>query len=355
MHEQFATWYASLSLGQDAAHVERRWNALDALVDQMPKGTLDLLVRLAFRAKVQMSGSEVADLRKKFAGEGATPGDEELIVLAAAALAWTMKQNGELCSLAAAMVLTTSCCGLRKLALPMDLVDLATTAWRLCAEDRRKRPSLDVPRAAATALDKTEVAAAVKSAAEGDPGAAVQALAASLNKVIASFSKRQAAVEMQFQNYTLLQDEELDILWWLHGGVSADLRSDFRDVPLQHRPLGIARELSTLTTVLPGPTAVPALLVRAGVSNSPKLTLVAAVQSMPEEWLGTALGDLKENSISPVITPILFALIRRKELGGEEGWAPAWSKLVSLDEAVELEAMQLAEAAYREFVLVRIG
>jgi hypothetical protein len=76
---------------------------------------------------------------------------------------------------------------------------------------------------------------------------------------------------------------------------------------------------------------------------------------MPSDWLGTALGDLNADKISAVTTPILFALSRRKELGGEEGWAPAWGKLVSLDEAVELDEMRLAEAAYREFVLARLG
>lgn len=355
MHEQFSDWYASMSLGEDAEHLERRWNAVDALVEQATKVTLDLLVRLAFRIKVQTSATEVAELRAKLAGDGTAPGDEELVVLAAAALAWAMHPNDENCSLAATLILTTSCGGLRKPELPMDLVDLAETAYRQSAEANRQRPSLDVPKAAATGLDKNEVTAAVKLATEGNPAGAVQALAASFNKVIASFSKRQTAVEAGFQSYTLLQDEELDILWWLHGGFSADLENDFSDVPLQHRPLGIARELSALTTVLPGPTAVPSLFTRACVGESPRLTLVAAVQGMPAEWLEIALGDLKADGISPVTTPILFALSRRKELGGEEGWAPAWSKLVSLDEAVEFEALQLAEAAYREFILARLG
>jgi len=100
---------------------------------------------------------------------------------------------------------------------------------------------------------------------------------------------------------------------------------------------------------------VPALLTRAGVVDAPKMTIVAAVQGMPDSWLDTALGELDQEKITALTTPILFALNRRKELEGAEGWATAWSKLASLDEGAELDPMRFAEAAYREFVLARLG
>lgn len=355
MHENFAGWYASLSLGEDMAHLESRWKSVKTVVEEATKATLERLVRLAFRTKLQTSAADVAELRAKFAGETTAPGDEELVVLAGAALAWAMRPDEANSSLAAAMVATTSCGGLRELRLPMDLIDMAETAYRLNAESNRRRPSLDVGKAVATSLDKTEVAAAVKLATDGNAAAGIQALASSLNKVIATVARRQAAVESEFQNYTRLQDEELDILWWLHGGYSVDLKDDFPSVSPPHRPLGIARELAALTKVLPGPIAVPALLTRAGVVDAPKITIVAAVQGMPDSWLDTALDDLDEQKITALTTPILFALNRRKELEGAEGWATPWGKLTSLDEGAELEPMRFAEAAYREFVLARLG
>lgn len=354
MHEEFAGWYEVLSLAKDEAHLENRWNAVDAVVDGATKATLELLVRLAFRTKPQAT-ADVAGLRTKFAGGAASLGDEELVVLAGAALAWAMHPDDDNSSLAAALVSTASCGGLRELSLPMDLVGMAETAYRLNAEANRQRPSLDVGKPLATALDKTEVALAVQRASEGNPAEAIQTLATSLNKVIAAVAKRQTAVETEFRKYTLLQDEELDILWWLHGGHSGDLANGFMDVPPTHRPLGIARELAMLTKMLPGPTAVPSLLTRAGVLDAPQMTVVAAVQCMPDSWLNTVLGSIDKENISALTTPILFAMTRRQELEGAEGWAPAWSKLTSLAEGVALDPGQFAKAAYREFVLARLG
>ena len=106
---------------------------------------------------------------------------------------------------------------------------------------------------------------------------------------------------------------------------------------------------------MPGPTAVSALFTRAGVPAAPVQTIVAAVQDMPVAWLDIALGDLKKDSISAITTPILFALLRRKELDGDQGWVAAWSKLTAMAESATLESLPLAEAAYREFVVARLG
>ncbi len=356
MQDEFAGWYASLSLGEDAAHLEERRKAVETVVIEATKPTIELLVRLVFRTKLQQtSAPEVAALRVGLTGDVSPPGDEELVLLAGASLAWMMDPADGNSALAASLVTSAACGGLRKLELPMDLIGISGKANAVNAETSRRRPSLDVGKPVATALDKTEVAGAIKLATEGNPGAAIQTLAGSFNKAVATVAKRQAAVEEAFQRYTRTQDEELDILWWLQGGYSSDLQRDFSEVPPPHRPLGIARELARLTQVLPGPTALHALLARAGVGDAPRQTIAAAVQGMPTDWLSESLDGVENENVSALTTPILFALSRRKELEGAEGWSAAWSKLTSLDESVELEPMHLAEVAYREFVLARLG
>lgn len=352
MHGNFSEWYEGLSLGQDDSYLESRWAAVESVVEDATKETLEELVRLAFRTK---PANDVAELRAKFAGEIAPPGDEELAVLAGAALVWAMHPDDDNSALAAAMIATASCGGLRELKLPIDLVSMSTETNRELSEAARRRPSLDVGKAVATTLDKTEVANAIKQANEVNVGTGLQALVVTINKALGTVAKRQAAVETEFERYTKLQDEELDILWWLHGGYSTDFQNDFAEVPAPLRPLGFARELASLTTVLPGPTAVSALFTRAGVPAAPVQTIVAAVQEMPVAWLDIALGDLKKDSISAITTPILFALLRRKELDGDQGWVAAWSKLTAMAESATLESLPLAEAAYREFVVARLG
>lgn len=352
MHENFSEWYEGLSLGQDESFLKNRWAAVESVVGDANREVLEELVRLVFRTK---PANDVAELRAKFAGGINTPGDEELAVLAGAALIWAMHPDADCSALAAAMISSASCRGLRELRSPMDLVSMATETNRELSEATRRRPSLDVGKAVATVLDKTEVANAIRQANEVNAGTGLQALIATINKALGTVAKRQAAVEAAFERYTKLQDEELDILWWLHGGYSADFQNDFDAVPAHLRPLGFARELASLTTVLPGPTAVSALLTRAGVPAAPVQTIVAAVQDMPVAWLDIALGDLDKDSISAITTPILFALQRRKELDGDHGWVAAWSKLTSMAENATLESLPLAEAAYREFVVARLG
>ncbi|WP_114968225.1 GTPase-associated system all-helical protein GASH [Rhodoferax ferrireducens] len=355
MQEDFLRWYATMSFGEDEGHAAKRFETVRALVKDPTTATLEVLIRLAFRLKIQTSAPEVAEVRSKLTGELRPPGDEELAMLAASALACAMDSDSDNSSLAATMVATASCGGLRSLAQPIDLVGMSKSVTRKLAEVSRRRPSLEPTRALVTSLDKTEVAAAETQVSEGNLGGALQTVVNSINKALAAVSRRQTAVETQFQKYTKLQDEELDILWWLQSGHCADLQNDFPDVPAEHRPLAIARELATLTKVLPGPTALQSLFLRAGVPEAPQRSIEVAVQGMPKSWLDMVLCDVDKDKISPVTTPILFALNRRKELDGDEGWAPPWSKLTSLDQGVELEPLCLAEMAYREFLLVQFG
>jgi len=355
VQDDFYRWYASMSFGDDAGHAEKRWQAIDALVEKSTRQTLGVLTRLAFRVKLQMSAPEIAEVRSKLGGELQPPGDEELVMLAASALAWAMDPEGSNSALAATMVATASCGRLRALEQPMDLLGMSERTSRKLAEASRRRPSLEFAKPLTTSLDKAEVAAAMKLASEGDQSGGLESVITSINKVLGALARRQATVEGEFRRYTKFQDEELDILWWLQGGHCAELQMDFPDVPAEHRPLAIARELASLTKVLPGPTAVLSLLSRAGVSGAMKLSIAAAVQGMPEAWLDTALAGIDDDQLSPVTSPILFALSRRKELDGAEGWASAWGKLTSLDPGSELEPLRFAEAAYREFVLLQLG
>jgi hypothetical protein len=61
-----------------------------------------------------------------------------------------------------------------------------------------------------------------------------------------------------------VQDEELNVLWWLHGGHSELAKVPFGELPVAQRPLVLAAELSDLSTILPGPPSLAALLSRAG-------------------------------------------------------------------------------------------
>lgn len=355
MRNQFSSWYASKSFQQDAALTEKRWAAIEGHVKAAGKSDLALLAKLAFRLKPQMGSPEVAALRQSLAGNAAQPGDDELIMLSASALAAAMDSKADsIAALAATVVSSVSCGGLRELQQPMDLVGIAENVLRQLSETARRRPSLEQVKLVAPTVDKNEEAL-IQAVNTGDLLNVVQALAVAANKAISAMARRQREFEAAVQKYVNIQDEELDILWWLEGGHSFDLSLEFSKVNAEHLPLAIARELGNLTKILPGPPALSSLLSRTGLLGAQLQSIPDAVQAMPQEWLNKAVDGLPNDGISAPLTPILFAMQRRHEVHGNDDWISPWGTTTGLPLEPVLSPVHLAAAAYREFSLTRLG
>lgn len=355
MQNGFSSWYASMSFQQDAAFTAKREAAIDAYVKTVTRSGLATLAKLAFRLKPQMSSPEVAALRQALGGEATPPGDDELLMLSASALATAMDSESDgVTALAATVVASVSCGGLRELMQPMDLVGLSGNALRRLSETSRRRPSLKQAKLVTPAVDKTDPTLQ-QALNAGNMPEAVQALVVATNKAISAIARRQREFETVVQKYVDIQDEELDILWWLEGEHSFHLGMDFSKVAPEHLPLAIARELSGLTKVLPGPPALSSLLSRTGLLDAPLQSIPAAVQSMPEAWLNQAIDSLVADGVSATLTPILFAMQRRHEVEGKDDWIAAWCTTTGLTREAKLSPLQLAAAAYREFTLIQLG
>ncbi|KQP11898.1 GTPase-associated system all-helical protein GASH [Pseudorhodoferax sp. Leaf267] len=355
MQKQFSGWYASMSFQQDAELTEKRFAAIESHVEGVTTSGLSLLARLAFRLNPQMGSPEVAALRQKLAGNATQPGDDELTMLSASALAVALGSNDDaIAALTATVVTCMSCGGLRHLEQPMDLVGMAGNVLRRLSETARRRPSLEQTKFSSPTVDKNDEVLA-QALQTGDMSKVAQAIATLTNKALSSMARRQREFEGAIQKYVNIQDEELDILWWLEGNHSFDLALDFPEVASEHLALAMAKELGGLTKVLPGPPALSSLLSRTGLMAEPPQSLPDAIQRMPREWLDKSVEGLVTDRISPALTPILFALQRRHEVHGEDQWIAAWCTTTGLSRAAQLAPLQLAVAAYREFTLARLG
>lgn len=355
MQDEFSSWYASMSFQQDASFTEKRWTAIEDHVKTVSKSSLALLAKLAFRLKPQMGSAEVAELRQTLAGEVTAPGDDELIMLSASALAAAMDSEADtVAALAATVVTCASCGGLRELKMLMDLVGMGNNVLRRLSETSRRRPSLEQANLVTPTVDKADEAL-IQAVNTGVLLNVAQALAVATNEAISAMARRQREFEAAVQKYVSIQDEELDILWWLEGGHSFDLSLDFAKIAPEHLPLAIARELASLTKVLPGPPALSSLLSRTGLLNAPLLSIPDAVQGMPQDWLNKAADSLAVDGVSANLTPILFAMQRRHEVDGKDDWIAAWCTTTGLTREAQLSPLQFAAAAYREFSLTRIG
>lgn len=344
-----------MSFQQDAALTSKRWAAIKGHIEAVAKSNLALHAKLAFRLKVQMGSVEVAALRQALAGDAAQPGDDELIMLSASALAAAMdSEQDSIAALAATVVSSMSCGGLRNLTQPMDLVGMAENVLRKLSETARRRPSLEQSKLVAPSLDKNDETL-IQAAENGQLPGVAQAIVTATNRAISAMARRQREFEAAVQKYVNIQDEELDILWWLEGGHSFDLSLDFVKIPAEHLPLAIACELGKLTKVLPGPPALVSLLSRAGLRDLTRQSIPDAVQGMPQGWLNKVVDGLPTDGVSAALTPILFAMQRRHEVHGSEDWIAAWCTTTGLSRESALSPIQLAAAAYREFSLTRLG
>ncbi|SEA61874.1 hypothetical protein SAMN05421875_1207 [Acidovorax soli] len=180
-------------------------------------------------------------------------------------------------------------------------------------------------------------------------------MAQELNKALQDVVSRQKLFEAAVQGYIKVQDEELDVLWWLHGGYSELANLPFGEVSSAQRPLVLAAELSELATVLPGPPSLAALLTRAGVESSAMVSVEVAVNALPLSLLHTLLPESDHPKVSPATTPILEAVRRRLEIDGQDGWTVGWDSVTGLAHKQELSALKFAQSAFLELLLVRLG
>ncbi len=354
MQADFFSWYSLMELNGDEAVRSIRWTQVQAAAKAPSRKALESLTRLAFRTK--LSEAEAGEIRAMFASaESTAPGDQELHLLAAATLAVTITRRDATAAKAALFVLAASCAHQRELQQPMDLIAKAVNALTLMSETARRRPQLELERPTFSQIDAKALAEAVATHDLAGTHAGLAAMATAINKALTTINTRQRAFESAVQEYVRVQDEELDILWWLHGE-HCEIRSvPFRDVPEDERPLVFANDLAELTRVLPGPLAVRSLLSRAGLDESATISIPEAVQALPANLLEQFLTEDAVSKVSVTTTPILDAIRRRQEVDGRDAWAQTWAAVCGLEQDRKLSALQLAEAAYHELLLVKFG
>lgn len=355
MQEQFNFWYGGMEFAENAEVRAQRYEAILAASRSPSMTVLEVLVRFAFRTKMQNLVTEAGQVRNQLAEAGPALGDEETALLAAVTLAIILEGRDATAGKAAALVTGAFCAGLRTLTQPMDLVGFAFAAQNYLAETSRRRPPLEQQKLVNPHLD---ISAHLNALEEGNIAtvrAAIDALANASRQTLTAMATRQRSFETAVRGYVKVQDEELDILWWLQGGRCTRFDQTFEEVQAEFRPIVIAVELAALTKVLPGPTALPSLLSRAGVNDVVKLSIPAMVQGLPNEWLGHVLPEDKAEKVSATTTPILEAVRRRQEVDGQDTWVSAWATVTGIEATASLPAPTLAELLYRELLQVFLG
>ena len=357
MHEDFAGWYSVVSLGDDPRCRQARWQGVSSVVSNAARDTVEDLLRLAHGGRTAPRMAAVQEIRKVFKDTDDTfpmsGNQRELQVLAGVCLAVLMEMDEDP-GPAAALSCTTSGLGdAWRSDLPMDLAALGDAAVIRCSAARRRRPSLAAHFARQPPTpDFAKAAAKAQEQNWESPGGPFELAATATRSAMKRFARLQAEAMRAVEDFLRVQDEELDMLWWLIGQRSSDYRRAFSAIPPDARPLVLAKELADMTACLPGPTSIWGLLSRAGLKERKKIPITVAVNAAKAEWLQITIGELNP---SPVSTPLHEAIKRQLETPGGDAWVPGWEGVTGLNAAHKLSGLALGNLFYRERLLLTNG
>ena len=356
MHKDFARWYSAVSLDDDPGRRQARWAGVSTVVRDADENTVEGLLRLVHPSRHLPTASTLEAIRQAFKDTDdvfdMSGNDRELQILAAAGLAVLMDTHRDLGSVAALAATTTGLAGARQPDLPLNLAALGEYAIVRWAEGTRTRPSLTAHFSSEPPRVSFEKAAS-KAKTQQNWEAVAEAFALCANATNLAL-KRLANTHLNAvsaaESFLRVQDEELQMLWWLTGQRSSDCDCAFGAIPIAARPLVLAKELADRTRFLPGPPSVQGILSRAGLTERKNVLLTDAVNTAESNWLHHAMGELNP---SPISTPLHEAIKRQLETGAGDAWIAGWAASTGLDAAYSLSSLTLANLFYRERLLLR--
>src|SRR5437016_5348889 len=259
MHKYFPDWYRAAGLDPTADTLEKRWQAVEGFSKKIKLQNALELVRIFYNRPTV--GADFSD-RYSATFQAADPtfstrdNAVELRVLSGATIAHIIETTRTTLTDAVALAMLCGFCrGLRQKILNSEIVQSARNY--LANESVRERdvgPSFEV-KTPDTDLDEllntlTEASTGSSLTSIQEPlrppfeklAEAISALASSVNKVAG-----------QFANAIDVHREESDILWWIFGEHSRDLKKRMSELSLPFAALVSGKELADLIRVIPGP------------------------------------------------------------------------------------------------------
>lgn len=353
MHADFPRWYREVDVEENRDRLQRRWTAISSIVPTLDKPKIETMLRVTFHVKGALTSEAMGTIREAFKIADdlfdMTGNDREVEILCGCILAVLLEGNGRLPPWAALAISTAALNGKRATRLPIDLTAAAENTIARIAEENRVRPTLQDVKMEAPTVELTRSkekfqgpldVASINNAFD----AAAEATSVALAVMVKHFN---SAID-KTADFIAIQDEELEMLWWVLGERSNGARKSFKKIPEQSRPFIFGAELAAATVYLPGPLSVDGLLVRAGLKEDKALTIPAAVNACEKSWLESFFDN---EPASPLSQPIHFAIQRKLETGDDAAWVTGWAASAGVDAATLYPSLALGKLFYRERLL----
>jgi hypothetical protein len=119
-----------------------------------------------------------------------------------------------------------------------------------------------------------------------------------------------------------LQEEEINMLWWLFGEYSRERKSHFRDLGAGEAAIVAAKELADLTTFPPGPVSFEGILCKALAPDTldRKINLAEVINSLNREWRASIAESVKSLVNEMTVCPLHLMIMKALEADSDKDW-----------------------------------
>lgn len=336
MHEYFADWYRPMTFNHDDSKIGLRWQGVETALRDMDLEQFLELIRLAFNRQL-LSAEIESEFRKYFkAADPAFPsaGNElELRVLAGCVLAVLCLESGNDLGAIPLAILTTSAFNTRSLDIEIELLSMAMERIKSDGNEARKRPDFSF-------FEETEELANGEEAEEEDEDANTEAALEEMKSKINCIQKT-----------LTIQDEELQMLWWMVGKFSSMWERTFGEIDSKAAPILLAREAAEMTAELSEAPSLKAVFSRIGVGGIAEIAIPEAVNACGAENL---IKLVFSSTPCSTIFPLHFALSRALETKADDTWIPGWCHVSGIDATLTIAPLEIAMQTHRELKLMAL-
>jgi hypothetical protein len=330
MHKYFADWYRVMTIESNAETLSNRWEGVEAVIKSLDSHLVLDIVRLFFKKRPKdpnflVSFAEYfknADITFPMRGN-----DLELQVLAGASIVNCLETSQKYAINIAYAVVCSDLQGLIQPVLMPEVIDDAKTY--LLKESTKTHSKIEF--------------AEIKVEIESDD------LPTSITQLIDTANNSLKSLYNSIQ----IQKEESNILWWLFGEYSNDMKCRMAELKLPAASLIAGKELADLTLFVPGHSSAEAILdkmLRSGRKDIAKATtLSAAIKAAPLTWRQQLLKQIDMSEIDE-LCPILYAICKSIETKDDVSWAVIFENNIGVSAEEPILAVRLAMQIFQEIL-----
>jgi hypothetical protein len=356
MNKYFSDWYREVNLEFDEPTLEKRWEGIEALTSKISKVYESVLEIVKVFLGLPNKGESFIDkLCENFKKTDATfpmrSNNNELKVLSGATIVQLIEtKSTDFASLVSLAVL----CGGFQSSRKVLLNDVF-----LIAQQHLKTASLEMRQAInhvnhkINKIDLNNELIELKKNIEGNLFPNSQAQFEAIFKKIISSINSISATHAGFENTILLQQEEMDILWWIINKTSKYFLKSFVELGFYSSILVIPKELADITKILPGPYAanifIDSMLSNFEEYENGSVTIQRAVNESSREWRKEVIDQY---DIDPIF-PLHFAIYKSLETDNVDDWVSAVENGCKLKLKKKYAPNLISYQFYQECLLIK--